>query len=395
MADSPSADAASFRRILTRNILLPVGIGIAGAAVFVAVILHLLSVIAWVEHTDRVINGAGDTSRMAVEQESAMRAFLVGGNEVFTPIFEEHRTRMLAGLRSLEELVQDNPAQVQRLRRIADVQADWNRYAETVMRQKRENGPFTETMTSGQGRRMADEVRREFAQFGAEEERLRRERNEQAQTTAIWILVGYVTFTVLTSLLLAWAGRRELLGLATSYDAVIAQQAKHSAEQERQAWLRSGQSQLAERLIGQSQIGVLGRGALDFLAGYLGFKVAALYHRLPDGRLQRVAAWGMGEGEESLSTDTALALEAVRGNQIIELDALPVGYLRVNSGVAGGPSQSALIVPLAADGEVNGVIEAGFLRPLSPRDREMLTLVSTGLATAINTALYRQRLQDA
>jgi signal transduction histidine kinase/DNA-binding response OmpR family regulator/CHASE3 domain sensor protein len=396
MPNSPSADVASFRRILTRNIMLPVGIGLAGAAVFVAVILHLLSVIGLVEHTDGIIKESGELSLMAVEQESAMRGYLIGGNESLAAIYADMRTSMERGLDALEQRVSDNPAQVQRLRRIQQLQAEWNRFADTVMSQRRAgSAEYTQTIQSGQGRRVADEVRREFSAFSGEEQRLRRMRNEDAQRTAIWVLVGFVSFTVLTSLLLAWVGRRELLGLARSYDEILDRQQEYAQEQERQAWLRSGQSQLAERLIGQSRLDALGRAALEHLAAYLGFQVGTLHHRLPDGRLTRVAAWGLPDEADPQAPASGLAAEAAASNRTLVLDALPEGYLRLSSGVVSGPSQSALIVPLSTDGQVNGVLEAGFLRRLDDRDQEFLELVSGGLATAINTSLFRQRLQEA
>ncbi|MBN9407877.1 MAG: response regulator [Burkholderiales bacterium] len=396
MPNSPSADVASFRRILTRNIMLPVGIGLAGAAVFVAVILHLLSVIGLVEHTDGIIKESGELSLMAVEQESAMRGYLIGGNESLAAIYADMRTSMERGLDALEQRVSDNPAQVQRLRRIQQLQAEWNRFADTVMSQRRAgSAEYTQTIQSGQGRRVADEVRREFSAFSGEEQRLRRMRNEDAQRTAIWVLVGFVSFTVLTSLLLAWVGRRELLGLARSYDEILDRQQEYAQEQERQAWLRSGQSQLAERLIGQSRLDALGRAALEHLAAYLGFQVGTLHHRLPDGRLTRVAAWGLPDEADPQAPASGLAAEAAASNRTLVLDALPEGYLRLSSGVVSGPSQSALIVPLSTDGQVNGVLEAGFLRRLDDRDQEFLELISGGLATAINTSLFRQRLQEA
>src|SRR5690606_21673879 len=43
---------------------------------------------------------------------------------------------------------------------------------------------------------------------------------------------------------------------------------------------------------------------------------------------------------------------------------------------------------------VNGVLELGFLRPLQPRDRELLELVAGNLGVALEAALYRQRLQE-
>jgi uncharacterized integral membrane protein len=64
----PSAvDEQRFRKLLGRNVALPLGVGVLSAAFFVLLITYLLSVIQWVEHTDRVINNA-NRARFSVDR---------------------------------------------------------------------------------------------------------------------------------------------------------------------------------------------------------------------------------------------------------------------------------------------------------------------------------------
>ncbi|MGE8177490.1 hypothetical protein, partial [Pseudomonas fluorescens] len=53
MTSSSSVDEQGFRKLLSRNISLPLGMGVLSAVFFVSLITYLLSVIQWVEHTDR------------------------------------------------------------------------------------------------------------------------------------------------------------------------------------------------------------------------------------------------------------------------------------------------------------------------------------------------------
>ena len=48
-------DSFSFRRILARNVTLPLVIGVVTALVFVGLIAYLLSALRSVEHSERVI----------------------------------------------------------------------------------------------------------------------------------------------------------------------------------------------------------------------------------------------------------------------------------------------------------------------------------------------------
>ncbi len=396
--DVRAEQAKNFKQILTRNIALPIAVGIGSAAVFVAVILYLLSVINWVEHTDRVVAEGTELGRLAVEQESAMRGFLIAGDEVFVGNYNAGKSRMDAGLAALKARVSDNPSQVARLQNIESMQVQWNRFAESVMELRRQGRDYREAVVPGQGRRMTDEVRREFSMFLEEERRLRKARNDDAQETARWVLVGFVLFTIVISLILAIFGRRQLMTLSGNYSRALDEQIRHGETMQKQAWLRAGQSRLAERIIGHTTLAQMGAGALEHLSDYLGFVVGAVYVRDADGRLSRFAAHGM---EAHAAADSAfhavggLVAQAAQAQRVVALEDLPPGYLRVSSGTGEGSSQSALIVPLVADGEVNGVLEVGFLRKLEARDHELMELIAGTLGTAISTSLYRQRLQES
>ncbi|MGK9527597.1 CHASE3 domain-containing protein, partial [Salmonella enterica subsp. enterica] len=83
MTPAPSVDEKSFRKLLSRNVALPLGVGVLSAAFFVVLITYLLSVIQWVEHTDRVINNLNESSKLTVDLETGLRGFLITGDEHF------------------------------------------------------------------------------------------------------------------------------------------------------------------------------------------------------------------------------------------------------------------------------------------------------------------------
>ena len=63
MKSPASIDERSFRKLLSRNVGLPLAVGVLSAALFVVMVSYLLSVIRWVEHSDRVISNANDAVR--------------------------------------------------------------------------------------------------------------------------------------------------------------------------------------------------------------------------------------------------------------------------------------------------------------------------------------------
>jgi len=68
-----SLDNSQFRRILARNVALPLGLSVLSAAVFVAIIAYLVSVLNWVEHSQEVIGKANEVNKLVSDMEAGMR----------------------------------------------------------------------------------------------------------------------------------------------------------------------------------------------------------------------------------------------------------------------------------------------------------------------------------
>ncbi|MBC2656261.1 response regulator [Pseudomonas sp. MSSRFD41] len=393
-----SVDEQSFRKLLTRNISLPLGVGVLSAVFFVSLITYLLSVIQWVQHTDRVINNFNEAARLTIDLETGMRGFLITGNEKFLDPYEVAKPRIISELRGLQDLVADNPQQVDRVRRIEALQLEWNNYAQGMIELRRNNGDYREAVLAGRGKRLTDEVRKEYDDAVDVEQQLRQQRNENVSRTTIFSVALYLLFVVGISGLLAYVGRRDLLALSRSYSDNLEAELRSARMLERQAWLRNGQTELAEQMLGQLSLNLLGRNVLQFCAQYLGTAVAALYVREEHGGLKRVAAYGFSREQEeqgqALYSDEGLVGQAAQHKRVIRLDEVPVDYFKVSSGLGEGLPRSVLVVPTHDDDRVNGVIELGFLRELGERDIEFLELIAGNIGTSIEAARYRQRLQE-
>ncbi|QBF26526.1 response regulator [Pseudomonas tructae] len=398
MIQPASIDQRSFRKLLARNVGLPLGVGLLSAVVFITIISYLLSAIQWVEHTDRVINNANETIKLSIDMETGMRGFLLTGDERFLDPYEVAKSRVGAGIKGLEQMVADNPQQVERLARVQSLQDEWNTYASAMISLRRDNGNYREAIGSGRGKRITDEIRKEFDAFIAMEHQLRVARNESVNTTTVVSISAYLVFVILLSGLLAYLGRRDLLALSGSYAASLDDQQRANRRLERQAWLRTGQTELAGRVLGQLTLPLLGNNILQFFAGYLGSAVGAMYARDEHGNLRRVATYGLSSEqaaqEQIIASHEGILGQAVMQERLLRLDELPSDYFKVSSGLGEGLPRSVLVMPTSNDGLVNGVLELGFLRSLDERDIEFLELVAGNMGTSIESARYRQRLQE-
>jgi CheY-like chemotaxis protein/CHASE3 domain sensor protein len=399
MSAVPAVDQHGFKRILFRNIALPLIVGVISVAGFVALIAYLLASMGWVEHSDRVIANGQSVSRLAVDQETGMRGFLLTGEESYLEPYLLGMPRMQTELDALTRLVSDNPKQVERLQLVAKRHRQWTEFANQALALRRANGDWLAMVKGGRGKQEFDQLRRDFETFLQYEEAMRTERSENARSLTVTLVVIYLVLNLLLAGGLAWFGRRELLALSESYHAVLQRQGEHSQLLERQAWLRSAQNGLSERIVGQQALAPLARGVLDYLGEHLGVAVAALYVREPVNLLRRVATYGFSkESERSealIGAGEGLVGQALMSRRVIRLDSLPDHYLKVSSGLGSGVPVTVLLSPIEEGGVVNGVLELGFTRPVEARELEFLELVSSGIGAAIEAAQYRQRLQAA
>ncbi|MFV3372066.1 response regulator [Pseudomonas sp. NY15435] len=397
MNQKPVADESAFRRILARNMALPLGICLLGAVLFIGLILYMLDVLGWVEHTDRVISSANEMQRLSVDQESGLRGFLITGDPRFLEPLEQARPRINAGLKGLTELVADNPPQVERVARLTSMQDEWMTFAQEMIQQRRQGLDTSDAIKAGRGKSMMDAIRGQYGSLINTEQQLRHDRNQFASSLSTGVVVLYLLFSIVVGTLLAYFGRRQLLSLSESYAESLRRQVLHNEQLQRQAWLRDGQSRLGEQLIGQQSLPTLGRSLMDFLGEFIASPVAALYVRDDHGGLRLTGTFGFAAdtlGENYFAPDESLIAQAARQRKLRMVDGLPPDYLKVNSALGNGLPVSVALLPLLHDGGVVGVLELGFLRQLDERDQAFLQNVAEPLGSAIASAQHRQRLQD-
>jgi signal transduction histidine kinase/CheY-like chemotaxis protein/CHASE3 domain sensor protein len=398
MSPTTLIDQSAFRRILSRNIKLPLAVGVLSAAIFVALIFYLLSVIGWVEHTERVIGNTNETAKLALDRQAAMRGFLLTGDENYLVPFNTSRSLIVEELNALAGLVADNPPQVERFKRILAAQNQWEEYAQRLIALRNTRGDYIGAMRTARGNQGFEDMRKEFADALAEEQGFLQERNDKARMVTAWTVGSFLLFSLMISGLLSYFGRRDLMNLSNTYQDALSRQIQQAELVQQQSWLRSGHAQLAEQMVGQTAAPQLAEKTLEFLARYLEAAVAAFYLREDNGSLTRIASYGFsrpGETEnQSFYAAEGLLGQAAKQRRVLVLNDIPNDYLKVTTGLGQGKPRNVTLAPVDNDGNVNGVIEMGFLRDVTARDLAFLELIANGIGTSVEAARYRQRLQD-
>jgi CheY-like chemotaxis protein/CHASE3 domain sensor protein len=397
--NTPSAiDPEDFDRLLSRNLKLPLIGGVFGAVVFVGLILFLLNTIGWVEHTDRVTRAASELQRQGIDMETGMRGFLITGDESFLEPYQSALPRIKGDTAALREMVSDNRQQVERVERIAALQTTWNEFARSLIAARRAGEDAQAIVRLGRGKRLTDDMRAEFTAFMDTEQGLRFQRNNQANSTAWWVISLFLLFTLTLTGLVAYFGRRQLMRLSDSYDVVLKEQAAHSDRLSHEAWLRGAQTELVGELVGELSAPDMGRKILAFFSRHLGSSVGAMYVRERHGPLRRAASYGFSSAAEAtpqvFSPTESLIGQAAAERRRMLIDPVDADYLKVNSGLGEMAPKAVLLMPVASDGMVNGVIELGLPGAPDERGNQLIEVVADDIGTSLAAARYREQLQD-
>src|SRR5471032_2618703 len=176
-----SLDDSSFRRILSRNITLPLSAGVVSAGVFVALLAYLVTVMNWVEHSERVIGTANEITKQMVDMETGLRGYMLAGEETFLEPYVLSKPKVETSFKTPEELVGDNPEQIARVHQIEAQHEQWDAYATEMIKLRTANGDVLGPVKTGRGKTQFDEIRL-VETFTGVEQRLRTERNAAAKS---------------------------------------------------------------------------------------------------------------------------------------------------------------------------------------------------------------------
>jgi signal transduction histidine kinase/DNA-binding response OmpR family regulator/CHASE3 domain sensor protein len=397
-----SIDSEQFRRILSRNVAMPLGMGVLSALVFVGIIAYLINVLSWVERSEHVIGRANEVNRLSADMEAGMRGYLLSGDADFLAPYLSAKPRMEAELRNLARLVDANPAQRERIERVRTAQDAWQKFAEEMIARRGKSSDFVEIVQNikgGRGKLLTDQVRREFLEFILEEQRILQERNATSRSVIAWSVAAFLAFSLVVAGLLALFGRRELMTLSKSYGDILRNEEEHNTQLRQQAWLRIGLTELSAKTTGIISLEPLAEAVLNYVARYLSGVVAAMYVRNEDGTLVRIGAYGFAHADTErgriVQPDESLAAQAANENRVVTLRELPPDYIKVGSALGETAPRELLIAPVSNFGKIKGVIEIGFLHGVRDRDVQFMETIAASVGAAVANVLHRQRLQAA
>lgn len=396
--NSRPVDQTVFRRVLLRNIILPLLLGFTSCGIFVGLIIYLNSTTSLVEHTDQVIGKANVVEKLLAESETGLRGYVISGEVSFLEPYIKATQSFPIELENLQKLVADNPPQQQKLTNISIEFKKWLEYSTDVQIKTQKSMADAKKMVSaGLGKEITDRIRRYLGDFSAIENGLKAERVNSSKETTTLVLVTVVGVSLVFGIFIAFMGRNQLLILSRSYEKNLDTQYQQNVLLEKQKWIDTGRTELSQKMLGERKMTDLGSEVVAYLSHYLGAKVATMYVTQEDGVFHRIADYGLTletrKINEVFSLGDGQLGTAAREKRLIQLNNLPSSYLKLSSSLGEVGSPNTLIVPILADEHVNAVIELGFFKNIEQRDLNFFDEAAESIGAAVKAAKYRERLE--
>ncbi len=338
---------------------------------------------ALVIRSQETMTALGDVLSAVQDAETGQRGYLLTGNDSYLEPYETALGVASARLDAIAKAVEGDPAQRDRFKQLASrVQGKFDELRETIQL-RRDQGfePALAVVSSNRGKATMDDIRARLGSMRAVELDKRARRLSEMEAAYATALTSGTASAVLGIALTVFVGF------------MIRRNAR---ARERDAWLQAGRLELAAVIAGDKDSRELASESLGFLSRFLGAEAGALFVPAGNG-FSRIGAVGVApatDETEHFQPAGSLLSRAVEEREVLLISDVPPGYLTVGSGLGQAAPRHLVIAPSIQNGEVHGVIELGFFKPVNEAVIDLLGRISPDMAVALRSATYRSELSQ-
>ena len=173
-----------------------------------------------------------------------------------------------------------------------------------------------------------------------------------------------------------------------------------SEENENEAWIKTGQAGLNDRMRGEQDLLTLSKNIISYLTKYLNAQIGVIYltEKTNEKKLLRMTGSYAFTQRKSLKTTfefgESLVGQAALEKEAIILSNIPKEYITISSGLGEKRPSSILVQPFIIDEEVKGVVEIGSFGSFNDNQLELVRLVAENIAIATSSSLDREKMKD-
>ena len=331
--------------------------------------------------SQRTMTALNEILSSVQDAETGQRGFLLTGNEKYLEPYRAALANIPARIDTIHGLIQDDAPQQERLKELSGRLDDKLAELKETIDLRREHGldAALPLVNSDRGKAAMDAIRARLASMQDDELGLRDKRVAEmasaynsAITSGILSCLLGVGLTIFVSFMVRNATR----------------------VRQRDAWLQQGQLELATVLSGDQDTARLGDSVLSFLSRFLDAQAGAIFVDASTF-YERIGTLGVPVGQsliERFLPGDGLLGQAVAEKRTLLVHDVPDGYLVAGSALGQHAPRHLVVLPGIADGQVRGVIELGFFRPVDADALTFLERTTGAIGIALRSAMYRAEL---
>ena len=169
---------------------------------------------------------------------------------------------------------------------------------------------------------------------------------------------------------------------------------KVTEENQRQHWIKTGQTELNIRLRGEQDIQTLVKNIIFFLCDYIQSPVGVFFIE-KDGKFKQLSSYAYHKRKSiknEFEKGEGLVGQAALEKKSIVITQVPPDYMSIQSGLGELTPGAVMVIPLLYHNKVLGVMEFGVLNDFTQTQIAFLELIAENIAVAIHTAKARTRM---
>jgi len=194
----------------------------------------------------------------------------------------------------------------------------------------------------------------------------------------------------------------DFLPIKESLETASVKLAETTAQNNTQNWLKTGQTQLNNKMSGEQDIAQLAKNVITFLATYLEMPVG-LFYLFKEGKnekkphLKLIASYAYthrtGVSSQFLVGEGLVGQAALEKKEILITKVPDNYYVRIRSGLGKALPRTVIVHPFLYENTLKGVIELASFKTISDGQRAFLTQIMPNIGIAVNSAESRSRVQ--
>ncbi|GHE99370.1 HAMP domain-containing protein [Streptomyces griseoluteus] len=192
----------------------------------------------------------------------------------------------------------------------------------------------------------------------------------------------------------------EVAELKDNINAMVGSLRETTQANQEQDWLKSSLAHISGLMQGHRDLSVVAELVMEDLTPLVSAQYGAFYlaEDTPGGtELRLVGSYGRPagiDGHDRFTLGESLVGQAARSRRVITAEGVPGEYIGISSGLGKATPGGLIVLPIAVEDQVLGVIELASFTPFTSIHRDFLERLAEALGVNVNTILANARTDE-